>query len=97
MADTKNEARDAKGNLIPKEVWVTCYSLQGHDHPYLMGVSAKPWDDDYDAQITKWASNVRYVPADLLADVTRQRDELRDLLHRCAGSPPTVNMEPSYD
>lgn len=84
MTDTKtNEApvsaRDAKGNLIPKEVWLTCGDLPGHDHPYLMSVSAKPWDAAYDAQITKWASNVRYVPADMLADMTLQRDGARRL------------------
>jgi hypothetical protein len=52
---------DEKGNTIPAEVWVTHQDL--HGRVYMHGVSEKPWEDWYDAPVTKTASNTRYVPA----------------------------------
>ena len=52
---------DRKNNTVPPEVWVTHQDIQGR--VYLHGVNDKPWEDWYDAPITKTASNTRYVPA----------------------------------
>ncbi|OCP21997.1 MULTISPECIES: hypothetical protein [unclassified Ensifer] len=57
-------AVDGKGNRVPPEVWVTHWNTDmGYLH--LNSVNDKPWDADYDAPVTKHASNTRYVPAAL--------------------------------
>lgn len=64
-----------KGNIQPPEVWVTFWNIYDGDRAYLGGLSEKPWEPDYDAPITKYADNVRYVPASLL-EAAEQREKL---------------------
>lgn len=55
--------RTKKGNIIPQEVWITFWNIYDGERAYLGGLDGKPWEPDYDAPITKYADNMRYVPA----------------------------------
>jgi len=63
-----------KGNIVPQEVWVTFWNIYKDEEFYLGGLSKEPWGPEYDAPITGYADNVRYVPASLLeASEARER------------------------
>lgn len=61
--------KDAKGNLVPACLWITHWNEpRARDGVYTSGVERDPWEADYTAPITTYASNTPYVPADLLED-----------------------------
>jgi hypothetical protein len=66
-------AKTAKGNTQPKEIWLTFWDIYEGERTYLGGVSDKPWDATYDAPITAYADNVRYVPAAETAEAQVER------------------------
>lgn len=55
--------RTKKGNIIPQEVWITFWNIYDGERAHLGGLDDKPWGRGYDAPITKYADNMRYVPA----------------------------------
>lgn len=88
--------KDAKGNTVPPEVWVTHWDMKNnYDKPYFSGVSATPWEDWYDAPVTKYASNTRYVPAASYSEITQPYAAalrmVRDTIGELFG--PAANLE----
>ena len=67
----------------PTEVWVTHQAINEDDatRQFLLSVDDKPWPTDYDAPITTWAANTRYVLASRTPDPAQIRaDALREAL-----------------
>jgi len=71
----------------PTEVWVTHYALDTSEpeRQWLDGASDKPWGADYNAQITEWAAQTRYVRADMVDPrdevIARLVEALENRLH----------------
>ena len=69
MTDHKDEApgRTIKGNTVLEEVWVTHWNIDPEDPSsvYLGSVSEKPWPITYQAPITEYADDTRFVNAGL--------------------------------
>lgn len=65
-------------NKIPEAVWVTHWDTEAWG-TYLSGVSEKPWEASYDAPVTKYASNTKYVPAQAYEDLKRQLERMINL------------------
>jgi hypothetical protein len=90
-----------KGNTQPEEVWVTFWDLGDGDRTYLGDVSEKPWGASYDAPITVYADNVRYVPASRLetaeAENARLREAIDYVLDGMAISAPDYEIDPDDD
>lgn len=67
---------DGKGNRVPQEVWVTHWDTDSYG-TYLLSVSDKSWESDYDAPVTTYASNTRYVPAAVVHPAEKHKVTIR--------------------
>ena len=67
-----------KGNTVVDRVWVTHFDTPAYG-PHVQSVSLTPWDEDYDAPITKTSENVEFVRADKQSS-TEQLLEAYELL-----------------